>query len=129
MRVEVFHSHRDALPTTDLAWIAAATSYERLLAAGVRIYENRHGEHSKIVLVDDDTAAFGSYNFEDPAHDRLADAMLVTRDARVVRTTAAIFDDLRRDPDNVPVSDATVRAWPVGLRMRRALFGPFKRWM
>ena len=49
--VEVFHSHRDALPATDLAWIAAAASYPPLLDAGVRLYENRHGEHSKVVLV------------------------------------------------------------------------------
>jgi phosphatidylserine/phosphatidylglycerophosphate/cardiolipin synthase-like enzyme len=47
VRVEVHHSHREALPATDLAWLAAAAHYRRLLEAGVRIYENRHGEHSK----------------------------------------------------------------------------------
>ena len=83
-RSRCIHSHRDALPATDLAWIAAAASYRRLLDAGVRIYENRHGEHSKIVLIDDAWVAFGSYNFEDAAHDRLAEAMLASRDPRAV---------------------------------------------
>ena len=32
VQVEVHHSHRDALPATDLAWIAAAAHYDRLLA-------------------------------------------------------------------------------------------------
>ena len=30
VQVEVYHSHRDALPATDLAWIAAAAHYDRL---------------------------------------------------------------------------------------------------
>jgi cardiolipin synthase A/B len=127
--VEVHHSHRDALPATDLAWIAAAASYERLLGAGVRVYENRHGEHSKIVLIDGAWAAFGSYNFEDAAHDRLAEAMLASGDARAVAPAAAIFEELRRDPDNAPVTAQSLRDLPARLLARRALFGRFKRWM
>jgi cardiolipin synthase len=96
--VEVFHSHRDALPATDLAWIAAAASYPRLLDAGVRIHENRRGEHSKIVLIDDAWAAFGSYNFEDAAHDRLGELMLASREPRAVEPVLDIFDDLRWHP-------------------------------
>jgi phosphatidylserine/phosphatidylglycerophosphate/cardiolipin synthase-like enzyme len=127
--VEVFHSHRDALPATDLAWIAAAASYRRLLDAGVRIYENRHGEHSKIVLVDDAWVACGSYNFEDAAHDRLAEAMLASRDERVVAPARGIVQELRRDPDNALVTSGTVREWPTGVRRRVARYGRFKRWM
>ena len=100
VQVEVYHSHRDALPATDLAWIAAAANYDRLWKAGVRVYENRHGEHSKIVLVDGEWVAFGSYNFEDAAHDRLAEAMLASRDPRAVEPASSIFDALRRHPDN-----------------------------
>ena len=37
----------------------------RLLEAGVHVYENVHGEHSKIVVVDRARAAFGTYNFDD----------------------------------------------------------------
>ena len=129
VQVEVYHSHRDALPATDLAWIAAAVSYERLLDAGVRVRENLHGEHSKIVLVDDTWVAFGSYNFEDASHDRLAEAMLATRDTRAVAHAASIFEELRRDPHNVLVSDQFLRGLPRRLKLRRALLGRFKRWM
>ena len=129
VEVEIHHSHRDALPATDLAWIAAAAGYPRLLDAGVRIYENRAGEHSKIVLVDDDWAAFGSYNFEDAAHDRLAEAMLATRHPSAVAPARAIFDSLRADPGNTPVRRRFRRDLPAGLRLRLALLGRFKRWM
>ncbi len=127
--VEVFHSHRDALPATDLAWIAAAASYPPLLEAGVHIYENRHGEHSKLVLVDDSWAAFGSYNFEDAAHDRLAEAMLASRDARAVAPVAAVFDELRAHADNLRVTPASMAQWPARVRTRVSRYGRFKWWM
>ncbi len=129
VHVEIHHSHRDALPATDLAWIAAAVGYGRLLGAGVRVFENRQGEHSKIVLVDDAWVAFGSYNFEDAAHDRLAEAMLASRDARAIAPARAIFDEVRRQPHNVPVTPDALSALPAGLRARMALLGRFKRWM
>jgi len=129
VHIEVHHSHREALPATDLAWIAAATHYKRLLAAGVHVYENRRGEHSKIVLVDDEWVAFGSYNFEHAAHDRLAEAMLASRDARATRPAAAIFDELRRHPDNTRVTPQELAGWPARLKARRWLFGRFRRWM
>ena len=129
VEIEIHHSHRDALSATDLAWIASAAGYPRLLDAGVRIYENRAGEHSKIVLVDDAWAAFGSYNFEDAAHDRLAEAMLATRHVAAVTPAREIFDLLRRDPHNNPVEHGFRRDLPAGLRLRLALLGPVKRWM
>lgn len=129
VRVEVFHSHREALPATDLAWIAAASTYDRLLDAGVIIYENRHGEHSKLVVVDNGWAAFGSYNFEDAAHDRLAEAMLATRDFRTVAPIVAIFDELRADPDNVLVTRGWRAELPPRTRTRVARYGRFKWWM
>ena len=129
VEIEIHHSHRDALPATDLAWIAAAAGYPRLLDAGVRIYENRAGEHSKIVLVDDAWAAFGSYNFEDAAHDRLAEAMLATRHPAAVAPAREIFDLLRADPRNMPVGRGFRRDLPAGLRLRLALLGRLRRWM
>lgn len=129
VRVDVYHSHREALDATDLAWIAAATSYDRLLAAGVKLYEHRVGEHSKIVLIDGQWAAFGSYNFEDAAHDRLAEAMLATRDPRTVAHAASVFDELKDDPANVPVPHQFQRGLSRSLRWRLALMGRFKRWM
>ncbi len=127
--IEIYHSHRDALPATDLAWIAAAAGYPRLLDAGVRIYENRGGEHSKIVLVDDAWVAFGSYNFEDAAHDRLAEAMLATRHPAAIAPARTIFDNLRADPRNTPVDRRFRRNLSAGPRLRLALLGRFKRWM
>ena len=129
VRVEVFHSHRDALPATDLAWIAAAANYDRLLAAGVVLNENIHGEHSKIVVIDGAWAAFGSYNFEDAAHDRLAEAMLASRDPRAVAPALAIFDQLRDDADNVRVTAESLARLPAGVKARVSRYGRFKRWM
>ena len=129
VQVEVHHSHRDALPATDLAWIAAAAHYNRLLKAGVRVYENRRGEHSKIVLIDDEWVAFGSYNFEHAAHDRLAEAMLTSGDARATRPAAEIFAELRRHPDNALVTPQVLADLPARLKARRWLFGRFKRWL
>jgi cardiolipin synthase len=129
VEVEVHHSHRDALPATDLAWIAAAASYDRLLGAGVHVYENRQGEHSKIVLIDGEWVAFGSYNFEHAAHDRLAEAMLVSRDARAIAPATRVFAELREHPDNLLVTREILRDLPGWLRARRTLLGPFKRWM
>jgi cardiolipin synthase len=127
--VEVHHSHLDALPATELAWIAAAAHYPRLLRAGVRVHENRHGEHSKIILVDSQRVAFGSYNFEHAAHDRLAEAMLVSRDPGAVEPALAIFAELGQHPDNVRVTPQMLRALPARLRAKRAMLGPLKRWM
>lgn len=129
VHVEVHHSHLDALPATDLAWIAAAVDYPALLDAGVHIHENRHGEHSKIVLVDDAWVAYGSYNFEDAAHDRLAEAMIATRDAVGLDPAKAIFRALHSDPDNSRVSRATAAEWPAALQQRIRRYGRFKRWM
>ena len=129
VHVEVHHSHRDALKATDLAWIAAAVNYPRLLAAGVHLFENLHGEHSKIVVVDRAWAAFGTYNFEDAAHDRLAEAMLATRDRRAVEPALDIFDELRRHPDNLRVTEQSFSQLPTRLKTRVARLGRFKRWM
>jgi cardiolipin synthase len=129
VRVDVFHSHLDALPATELAWIAAAAHYPRLLGAGVHMHENRHGEHSKIVLVDGGWVAFGSYNFEHAAHDRLAEAMLASRDPRAVEPARAIFADLARHPDKVRVTPEMLRGLPARLRAKRTILGPLKRWM
>ncbi len=129
IQVEVYHSHSAALPATDLPWIAAVAGYKRLLTAGVKIYENLTGEHSKIVLVDNDWVAFGSYNFEDAAHDRLAEGMLATHDRRVIRQTNQIFEQLQADPNNVPVTIQLLEHLPTKLKLRIALLRRLKRWL
>lgn len=129
VQVDVFHSHRDALPATDLAWIAAAAHYPRLLEAGVRIHENPTGEHSKLVLIDDEWVACGSYNFEDAAHDRLAEVMVATRDADTVRQCAAIFAGLREHEARVTVAPGWHDALPERTRRRLRWFGRFSRYL
>jgi cardiolipin synthase len=129
VQVKVFHSHRDALPATDLAWIAAAVGYDRLLDAGVQIFERRDGEHSKIVLVDDMWVAYGSYNFEDAAHDRLAEAMIASRDQRAVDPARDIFARLQADAGNARVTRETIAQWPDAVKTRISRYGRFKRWM
>lgn len=129
VKIEIFHSHRDALGTTDLPWLVAATGYARLLSAGVAIYENRHGEHSKIVLIDGEYVVFGSYNFEDAAHDRLAEAMLATRAARVVKPIQKIFSQLRVDSANERVTIEWHKELPLATRLRIARYGRFKWWI
>lgn len=129
VRVEVHHSHLEALPATELAWIAAAAHYKRLLGAGVEVFENRRGEHSKLVLVDEARVAFGSYNFEHAAHDRLAEAMLATSDRRAIEPVLAILAGLRANPQNLRVSAAQLAGQPARLRFKRAVLAPLKRWM
>jgi phosphatidylserine/phosphatidylglycerophosphate/cardiolipin synthase-like enzyme len=80
-------------------------------------------------LIDDEWAAFGSYNFEHAAHDRLAEAMLASRDVRATKPASEIFAGLRKDSDNIRVTPQAVAAWPARLRARRWLFGRFKRWL
>lgn len=129
VQIEVHHSHRDALPASELPWIAAAARYGAFLRAGVRIYENRRGEHSKIVLVDERRVAFGSYNFEYAAHDRLAEAMLASDDPRAVDPAKAIFAELRENANDVRVTPGGLLDLPARLRTKRAILRPLRRWM
>jgi phosphatidylserine/phosphatidylglycerophosphate/cardiolipin synthase-like enzyme len=81
------------------------------------------------VLIDDVWAAFGSYNFEDAAHDRLGELMLESRDVRAVAPVRAIFDDLRRHPENVLVTRESFGQLPPRVAARVARYGRFKWWM
>ncbi|MFQ5631244.1 MAG: phosphatidylserine/phosphatidylglycerophosphate/cardiolipin synthase family protein, partial [bacterium] len=98
VRVEIHHSHRGALAgVTRLPWLAASARYPRLLRQSVKIYEHLQGQHTKFVLIDDRIAWLGSYNFEHSADDRLAEAMLVTEDAMIVKEIRTFFDELKND--------------------------------
>ena len=125
--VDIFHSHASAVYTR-LPWLAAATDYPSLLEQGVNIYENRHGEHSKIILIDDKWTAFGSYNFEDAADSRLAEAMLVTTNPAILDVIRAIFQGLAADPDNDLVTAEKVNQWPLLRRIATKLVRPIKHW-
>lgn len=129
VEVEIFHSHRDSLEASQAPWISASVRYAALLAAGARIHENRAGEHSKILLVDDREAAIGSYNFEHAAHDRLVEAMLFTEERALCAELRTLFDGLRASPDNRRLSADWLGELPARLRLKRWLYRPMERWI
>lgn len=127
--VEIFHSHRDSLEVSQLPWISASAQYASLLKAGARIYENLAGEHSKVILVDDREVAVGSYNFEYAAHDRLVEAMIFSGDAALCASFHALFEALRRSPDNARLTAGWHGELPVSLQLKRWLCRPLQRWI
>ena len=128
VRVEIFHSGVEALSETYLAWMAAASDYDDLLAAGIEIYESPHGEHSKIVLIDDEVAIFGSYNLEHAADDRLAEAMLSSSDDRVIQPIREVLDACASSPVIRRVTRLSLAEMDWKLRLGRWLMRPWRRW-
>ncbi len=127
--VEIFHSHRDSLGVTHFPWISASIHYESVLNGGARIYENHAGEHSKILLVDDREVAVGSYNLEHAAHDRLIEAMIFSDDVEICGQIGALFETMRRNPDNTAVTPHWLSEIPLQLQLKRWLYRPLQRWM
>ncbi|TWU46571.1 putative cardiolipin synthase YwiE [Rubripirellula reticaptiva] len=127
VKVDIFHSNASSL-NTPLPWLAAATGYATLVRQGANIYENQHGEHSKIILIDNEWTAFGSYNFEDAADSRWAEAMLMTEDPAILAVIRAIFQGLDADPDNNLVTADEVNQWPLLQRVSTNLIRPIKGW-
>lgn len=129
VRVELFHSHRAALPDSVLPWLSAAFEYDRFLRAGIHIHESRRGEHAKLFLVDDRWAAFGSYNAEHAAHERLAELMVMSSDPRIVGEIARVMDTMAAAPDVARVMpgsrDQPGARGPLGLFWWR----PLRRWI
>jgi len=129
VNVEIFHSHRDSLGVTNIPWISASIHYGSLLKAGARIYENRAGEHSKVLLADDREVAVGSYNLEHAAHDRLIEAMMFSEDVELCGRFRSLFQTLRLSPDNTALTSQWLSELPLQLQVKRWLFRPLQRWM
>jgi phosphatidylserine/phosphatidylglycerophosphate/cardiolipin synthase-like enzyme len=127
--VEIFHSHRDSLGVTQFPWISASIQYGSVLKEGARIYENRAGEHSKMLLVDNRRVAVGSYNLEHAAHDRLIEAMIFSDDAALCQRFRSLFDGLRQSPGNVALSPGWLSELPLHLQIKRWLYRPLQRWL
>jgi cardiolipin synthase A/B len=127
--VEIFHSHRDSLEVSQLPWIPSSIQYASIMRAGARIYENRAGEHSKVILVDDREVSVGSYNLEHAAHDRLVEAMIFSDDVALCECFRSFFDTLRRSPDNTALSSEWLSELPFGLQIKRWLYRPLQRWI
>jgi cardiolipin synthase len=126
VQVELFHSHRNALRESTLPWIPAAMEYQRFRRAGIRIFESRQGEHSKLFLIDDRWAGFGSYNIEHAAHERLAELLLASTHVDVVTSIRAVFESLRRDQHVKEITTSRLHC----LRMvQHELLRPWKRWL
>lgn len=126
--VEIFHSHRDSLGTP-IPWIAASVQFRALLEAGARIYENRSGEHAKVLFVDERAVSVGSYNLEHAAHDRLVEAMIFSEDAGVCARFHALFTTLRGSANNRSLARSWLSDLPARLRVQRWLWRPLQRWL
>ncbi len=127
--VEIFHSHRDSLGVTHIPWLSASINYRKLLKAGARIYENRAGEHSKVILVDDQKVAVGSYNLEHAADDRLIEAMIFSEDTTFCGQFRRLFQTLRLAPDNRVLTAGWLGELPLHLQIKHWLCRPLQRWM
>jgi phosphatidylserine/phosphatidylglycerophosphate/cardiolipin synthase-like enzyme len=108
---------------------AFTAQYDPLLKVGARIYENRTGEHAKVLLADDREVAVGSYNLEHAAHDRLIEAMLFSEDVMMCGSFRALFQRMRRSPDNVVLAPGWLSEVPLKLQVKRWLYRPLQRWM
>jgi cardiolipin synthase len=129
VRVEIFHSHREALGPSMVPWMPSYHLYPQLLDAGIDIYENLRGEHSKIILIDCETVFFGSYNLEYAAHDRLAEAMMLSCDGEFVKSIDALFSRLRMTEDNIKVDNTTLTALPAAIKRKAKYMKAFSRWL
>jgi len=129
VQVEIHHSHRDALPASVAPWLAATFYYRRCLKLGIRVYENLHGEHSKILVADERWAAFGTYNLEHAADDRLAEVMVITDEPAIVAELVAVLERLAADPENRPVDRTLLPSLPLALKVKRLAVYPVRRWV
>lgn len=129
VQVEIYHSHRDALPESVAPWLAATFYYRRCLDLGIRVFENLRGEHSKIVVADERWAAVGTYNLEHAAHDRLAEVMVITDEPAIVAELVAVVEGLAADPANRPVDRTLLPSLPLALKVKRLAVYPVRRWV
>lgn len=96
---------------------ATQSLYDRMLSAGVRIFEYEPAElHAKVAVIDDDWATVGSSNI-DPF------SLLLSREANVVVRDAVLAGELRTSLDaaikgaarEIRLEDQRRRAWPARL--------------
>jgi cardiolipin synthase A/B len=129
VRVSLFHSGSEALGNTIVPWLPCYLLYPQLLRAGVSVYERNNGEHSKMLLIDDKEAWFGSYNFEQPADYGLAEAMLRSHDEPLVSAVRSRFADFQQGSAFQLVTAQKLAVLPVSTRIKSCLAKPFARWL
>ena len=92
VKVTVISAGPNANTKSNIPYVNASSSYPALLAAGVRIFETRILDHSKVYLVDDTVAAFGSYNLEKPADGPLVEGLMFSDDPALVQNAKQHLD-------------------------------------
>ena len=101
---------------------ATQSLYDRMLSAGVRIFEYEPAElHAKVAVIDDDWATVGSSNI-DPF------SLLLSREANVVVRDAVLAGELRTSLEaaikgaarEIRVEDQRRRSWPARLASHAA---------
>lgn len=98
VRVTVVTTGEAASPGVALAcYLGTREQYAAMMSAGIRILETRRHEHGKMYVVDDTIAAFGSYNVEYPAHDKLVEGLIFTADSGIVRDVKRALEETMRE--------------------------------
>jgi cardiolipin synthase A/B len=129
VKVEIFHSHKDALGVSIAPWTPSLHIYKKLMDAGVAIYENIGGEHSKIILIDNSIVIFGSYNLEYAAHDRLAESMMISEERNIISYISEIFENLKANVSNIRIEENSYSDLPKRLHFKLLLLKYFSRWI
>ncbi|MFN0061396.1 MAG: phospholipase D-like domain-containing protein [Myxococcaceae bacterium] len=128
VQVSVVHSSHEALLESRLPWLSAAMAYPKFLEAGIQILEHPRGEHSKLLSVDGRRVAFGSYNFEHAAHERLAEQLFVSDAPKIVQDVREVLLGLLTDPGLRRVVTDGPHSRGL-LRLQRWVWRPLRRWV
>jgi len=81
---------------------AGRSYYDALLRQGVRIFEYRRGiEHSKYMVVDDETAVVGSSNFDDRSMRLNFELSVLVHKESTNRTLAKLFLDVTAESHEI----------------------------
>jgi cardiolipin synthase len=101
-------------PRTDVRTVrfAGRAVYERLLTAGVRIYEWQPTTlHAKVFVADSLWSTIGSMNFDNRSLALNDETTLMILDAEIGRQMVAIFEDDLRDAKAITLEQFRQRSW------------------
>lgn len=117
-------AHSDVEPVK----FAGRAQYERLLDAGVRIFEWQEGMfHAKTAVIDGEWSTTGTFNFDYMSVRRNLEVNASVLDAQLARQVEASFrEDLTRTRE---VDPQTLRFRPLGERLLEAGFYRLRKWL
>ena len=102
-------------------WLAGRSRYERLLAAGVRIYEYRPTTiHAKTLVADGAWSAVATTNFDNRSLAYNNEVALVIRDSTIGASMDSLFLDDLRFADEIGLDAFRRRSWAQRLLERGA---------